>query len=62
MSLIGGYFCLGGRWQEERVRGKLRSFTAFRGDSPESYKYVVLPFQFGHIFARYKGTGPVQFA
>lgn len=42
------------------MRGKLRSFTAFRGDSPESYKYVVLPFQFGHIFARYKGTGPVQ--
>jgi len=60
MSLIGGYFCRSGAWPDDSVRRKLQSFAILDGDSPDSYEYIVRPFQFGHIIAKYKGAGPVQ--
>lgn len=60
MSLIGGYFCRNGKWSDEVARRKLELFTILRGDSPEPYQHVTVPYQFGHLFAKYKAEGPCQ--
>lgn len=52
--MIGGYFSREHRLADDAIRERLRVFSIVPGDAPDDYENVVIPFEFGHVVAKYK--------
>ena len=62
MSIVAGYVRKEGRFSDEIVKDKIKSFTCISNDKLDAYDHYVIRTKFGHIMMRYKSDYPLKYA